>query len=433
MDSLGIMADTVIEPSKSSATDPAGGIALTFSLAREQVEREIARYRIWFFGTACVGITLLNGVRAVLGKPHSWIGPVWVGLGYGYARLVHREVARHGSRTVLVFLTMAFDMMAIAFEFVLITWMNPELIPTITAPATTIAPLAMMLILHLHGLRHYPPVLIAGAFLGWGLTAFEMVYFGGWNPGVVMVGIPFLLAGGIGLTAARDARAELETFARLNLLRRFLPLTAVERVMKGNPDESMALGGESVTVTILAADLRGFTAMSEKVFPAEIVRQLNAYHGVMLREIDRHGGVLDKFIGDGTLATFGLNPDKAQRPADCGASAAVDCAGAMVRALEVHNADRAALGQPPLRMGIGVHTGPVIAGNIGSPDHRLEFTVIGDAVNTASRLEGLTKQAGVPVIVSADAVSRLADPGRLRELPAMEVRGKEAAVCVFTL
>jgi len=427
------MADTVNAPASKPSSDPAGGIALTFKIARERVELEIARFRVWFFASACAGITLLNLVRANLGKPHAWVGPIWVGLGTGYALLVRREVARRGSGTVLVFLTMALDLIAIPFEFVLITRMNPELIPVITPAAMTIAPLAMMLILHLHGLRHYPPVLIVGAFLGWGLTASLIVYFIGWNPGVIMVGIPFLLTGGIGLAASRDARLELETFARLNLLRRFLPITAVERVMRDHPDDAMALGGESVTVTILAADLRGFTAMSEKVFPAEIVRQLNAYHGVMLEEIDRHGGVLDKFIGDGTLAIFGLNPVKAERAADCGATAAVACAEAMVRAMARHNADRAALGQTELRMGIGVHTGPVIAGNIGAPERRLEFTVIGDAVNTASRLEGLTKEAQVPVIVSADTVSRLADPGRMRELPPMAVRGKEVAVRVFTV
>ena len=113
-------------------------------------------------------------------------------------------------------------------------------------------------------------------------------------------------AGLIGLAAARQARKTLDSFARLQLLRRYLPPAAVERVMRDDPDVALSLGGRLATVTLLAADLRGFTAMSEKLPPVEVMAQLNAYHGVMIDVIDQHGGAIDKFIGDGTLVVFGL-------------------------------------------------------------------------------------------------------------------------------
>jgi adenylate cyclase len=204
---------------------------------------------------------------------------------------------------------------------------------------------------------------------------------------------------------------------------------AVESVL-ADPRAGMALGGRSVTVTLLAADLRGFTSMSEQLSPEEVVRQLNAYHAVMLRELERHGGVLDKFIGDGTLAVFGLGSGEGQ---DHGAAAAVACARGMLSALERLNQTRAAAELPPLRMGIGVHTGQVVAGNIGVPGIRLEFTVIGDAVNTAARLETYTKEVGTPALVSAETARRLGDGHGLRALPSLRVRGREQTVDVFAL
>jgi len=200
------------------------------------------------------------------------------------------------------------------------------------------------------------------------------------------------LAGLISGAAAVQARKNLDRFARLQLLR------------------------------------RGFTAMSERLAPKEVVAQLNAYHGAMMAVIERHGGVIDKFIGDGTLVVFGLDAAP-----EVGATAAVRCAEEMLSALESHNEERGRLGQPPLQMGIGIHTGPVIAGNIGAPGRRLEFTVIGDAVNTASRLEGLTKERGAPVLISSATVDLLADRSAVREVAPVSIRGKERVHAVFIL
>ena len=168
--------------------------------------------------------------------------------------------------------------------------------------------------------------------------------------------------------------------------------------------------------------------MSENLPPTEVMAQLNAYHGAMIDVIERHGGAIDKFIGDGTLVVFGLDG-----PAEAAAASAVACAGAMLEALAKHNEQRAAAGTSPLAMGIGVHTGPVIAGNLGVPGRRLEFTVIGDAVNTVSRLEGQTKASGTPVIVSGETAALLPSMRPLRELSPVSLRGKEKVMRVYGL
>jgi adenylate cyclase len=137
-----------------------------------------------------------------------------------------------------------------------------------------------------------------------------------------------------------------------------------------------------VTLTIMATDLRGFTAMSKRFRPEEVVAQLNAYRGAMVEQVDRRGG---------SLVVFGLGTSGSPAP-DAGAQAAVDCARSMLSAWSALNSARSAAGLERLCMGIGIHTGEVIAGNIGAVSRRLEFTVIGDAVNTAVRLESATKE-----------------------------------------
>ena len=132
------------------------------------------------------------------------------------------------------------------------------------------------------------------------------------------------------------------------------------------------------------------------------------------------------------LVVFGL-PVGGAGPPDHGATAALACARGMLGRLAEHNQERAARGLLPLQMGIGIHTGPVVAGNIGVPGRRMEFTCIGDAVNTAARLEGLTKETGAPVLVSAETASRLGPSERLRELAPLSVKGKSEPLRLYAL
>jgi adenylate cyclase len=193
-------------------------------------------------------------------------------------------------------------------------------------------------------------------------------------------------------------------------------------------DKALAVGGRSARVTVLASDLRGFTALSARLAPEEVVTQLNEFHGLMLEQVRRHGGALDKFIGDGMLAVFGLSPDAASPRSAAGA--ALSCARGMLAALDGLNRSRAARGEDPLAVGIGIHSGPIVAGAIGAPGHRLEFTVLGDTVNTASRLETATKQLKTPILLSG-ATAELIGTGALRPLDPVELRGKPEPVAVF--
>jgi class 3 adenylate cyclase len=152
----------------------------------------------------------------------------------------------------------------------------------------------------------------------------------------------------------------------------------------------------------------------------------------MVEQVDRHGGSLDKFIGDGALVVFGLGTSDSPVP-DAGAQAAVDCARSMLSALSALNLARAAAGLEPLRMGIGIHTGEVIAGNIGAVSRRLEFTVIGDAVNTAVRLESATKELGVVAVASGATFDRLRDRSGLHPIPSRPLEGMTDGVTLHAL
>jgi class 3 adenylate cyclase len=196
--------------------------------------------------------------------------------------------------------------------------------------------------------------------------------------------------------------------------------------------EDPRVGGRRQEVAVLFCDLRGFTPYAESQHPEALVSELNAYLDAMVQAIRQENGVVDKFIGDAVMVVFGV-----PRSFGDAAPRAIRCAAKMRASLAEHNAIRARDGLPPLAHGIGIHYGPAVAGNIGNAE-RLQYTVIGDVVNLASRLETATKEAGVPVLVSAEAVTAAggADAEGLPPLKrhgSITVRGREAAVECYTL
>jgi adenylate cyclase len=187
------------------------------------------------------------------------------------------------------------------------------------------------------------------------------------------------------------------------------------------------LGGEERSVTVLFSDIRGFTTISEGLEPPKLVEQLNAYFKRMDQAILAGHGVIDKFVGDAIMALFGApvaGPDDAAN--------ALRAALGMIAALDSLNAERAAAGLPAWKNGIGVNTGHVVAGTMGSED-RWSYTVIGDSVNLASRLEGLTKHYGARVLVSRATKEAAKGAFVYRTLDMVRVKGKSEPVEVFEL
>lgn len=218
-----------------------------------------------------------------------------------------------------------------------------------------------------------------------------------------------------------NARSHEELARRVverQALERFLSSNIVEKIL-ANPDE-IHLGGENQTVTILFSDIRGFTRMSENMEPHAVVELLNEYFSEMTDLIFESGGTLDKYLGDGIMAVYGApipKPDDALR--------ATKTAIEMQRALADLNRDWESRGQQALRMGVGVNTGPVTAGNIGSAK-RMDYTVIGDAVNLASRL--CSNAAGGQILVSESTFLQLGGTIPAQKLDPIRVKGKETPV-----
>jgi adenylate cyclase len=203
---------------------------------------------------------------------------------------------------------------------------------------------------------------------------------------------------------------------------RYLPKKVVDQLLHG---DRAALGGTSQTITALFTDIRGFTTLSEAIGPRDTVTMLNEYFTEMMDVLDRHNGVLDKFIGDAIMAIFGV-PFTAPDDAD----SALATANEMIAALSRHNEVRRQRGQPPLAMGAGLNTGEAVAGNIGSPK-RMAYTVIGDSVNLASRLEAATKHYGAAVLLSEFTFRALRQPSFVREVDIIRVKGKTVPVAVY--
>jgi adenylate cyclase len=210
---------------------------------------------------------------------------------------------------------------------------------------------------------------------------------------------------------------------RREQLMRFLPRQVVRGIDAGSM--RLELGGVKQEVTLLLSDIRAFTTLAEDREPEEVLGLLNQYFTCMSRVIWEHGGMIDKFIGDGLLAVFGV---PAKRSDD--AVRALRAALAMQTALAALNQQWAARGVPPLRMGIALHTGTVMAGNVGAPQ-RMEYTVIGDAVNVTARLEELNKEYHTMVLVSESTHALLDKTVRTEFVAEVRIRGRHQTLRAY--
>ncbi len=208
-------------------------------------------------------------------------------------------------------------------------------------------------------------------------------------------------------------------------LTRYVDSDVAERLLEEG--ESGALGGRMQKATILFADIRGFTRLAERLGPRETVRLLNDAFGLLVDCVIERRGTLDKYIGDGLMAVFGA-PYSMGDDAENAVAAVLD----MLRALRGFNQLRLAKDEERLRMGFGLNTDEVLSGNIGSP-RRMDYTVIGDGVNLAARLEGANRDYGTELLVSEFTLAELKRPYLLREVDRLRVRGRHRPVAVFEL
>ena len=391
--------------------------------------------------TACVGSL---SVSAVNGDAHYLIPGLIAGVGALWGLLVWAAARRRSMRlaAALVFLANGFpSLFFIVAEFTL----------TGGAAAYVVGPFTY--------LYAFPPAatgfllrprlsLAAGAFaalqlllLWWcvrdevraalvpGLMYKDIVEDAVWVFRALVTAGVGLASAGIALVAQRLVSDVLEqqreTLSVSRLFGQYVSPEVKDKILA----ERANLKGERRTVAVLFSDVRGFTSWAEHTDPADVVVRLNLYFERMVDAIEQEGGVVDKFIGDAVMATFG-----GVVPVDNAAGAALGAARRMRLALHELNLAWQAEGLPRFDTGIGLAYGPVIEGPLGS-ERRREFTVVGDTVNTASRLESATKDLGCPVVMNDALVAQLpvASRNELVDLGTIHVKGKATELAVWGL
>jgi adenylate cyclase len=231
--------------------------------------------------------------------------------------------------------------------------------------------------------------------------------------------LALLVGGGFRyLVLERSAREMRSMFSS------YLSPKLVARLEK-DPDAAK-IGGDTKMVTVLFTDIKGFTTFSEKHPPQEVVSRLNEYLGAMVQVIEQHDGTIDKFIGDAVMAYWGAPLSQADH-----GKLAVQCLLAMAQRLEELKSQWASEGKEPFSIRGGIQSGEVVAGNVGFAGKKMEYTVIGDTVNLASRLEGTAKYYGINYLVGENTYQLTRDFCRYRELDKIRVVGKQLPVTIY--
>lgn len=236
---------------------------------------------------------------------------------------------------------------------------------------------------------------------------------------------------GLGVRYARERLLRSETEAEraqvMDIFSRFVSADVAKEMWERRGQSSLA--GENRTVTIIFTDIRNFTTLSESESSDKVVEWLNDYFARMNEIVERHGGHINKYIGDGLMIVFGAPVDRGDRDE---ARAAVECGLAMLEEVERMNADWKGKGRPVVKIGCGIHTGLATCGVVGA-ERRLEYTVIGDTVNLSARLESTTKELKVPILISEATATLIKDVYEVRPLGEVKVKGKTQNTTVFTV
>lgn len=289
------------------------------------------------------------------------------------------------------------------------------------------------------GILALQTVLFAGGYLAISLAnsapsadpqfghATDLLFGNGYN---AMRAVMILLTGSVLVVATLRARTNLRHAIagsrRAASLARYLAPAIAEIV--ADTEVAALRRGRQQDMAVLFADVRGFTAMAETLTPLEIADFINQFRACATRAIEGSGGVIDKFIGDEVMGLFGL---PLASPADAGNAVAAGCA--LLRALDAWNQDRKAADLPAVEVGIGIHYGPVFTGVLG--DERLEFTVLGDTVNVARRLEQAAKEAGYDLVASSQVLDAIGTEPRARRdwtaLASQPIRGHREPIAIF--
>jgi len=219
-----------------------------------------------------------------------------------------------------------------------------------------------------------------------------------------------------------EARAVLKT---TDAFGHYVSENVVKQILE-NPDQ-LKLGGVQKTLTVFFTDLESFTTISETMSPGDLVKQLNEYLDRMSEVILKYDGTIDKFVGDAIIAFWGAPIEQPKHP-EYACMAALE----YIEALEKLNAEWKERKMEPFKVRIGIHTGKMIVGNVGSKK-RFDYTVIGDAVNLGSRLEGKNKELGTSILISEDTYKAVKGKFKTREIGLVTIKGKKKAVRVYEL
>lgn len=408
----------------SAIQPPEHQLTETLKTREMQIEHSINMVRVGIIAAGVVLDLFTALTQGLAGGEYELFAASIILFVAAYVTVVHlfsRGTTYHGW---LKYLTITVD-----FALVL-AYFNEMLAPQFAGRVNVesiiaVSVMVLILIVMLNALRLSAEAVIYATILGAAITFYITLGYSS-DPLIRIWFVPVvILAGAVVYWTSRNVRTIVRALWRREKLARFVPRELVEIVE--NSDLELTLGGKATTATVLFADIRNFTRFSEMRDPGDVVAILNRYFSAMAAIIDSHGGMIDKYIGDAVMAVFGVPIAR-----DGDASRAVAAAGEMLRRLDQLNAEWGTEGQSPLAIGIALHTGVVIAGNIGSPD-RMDYTVIGDTVNLASRLEEMNKRYHTSLVMSRETCEAAGHSKEASFIAQTEIRGREQPVELYTL